>query len=175
MVLIATDQDLSQSSGIINFPRLNEIYEAFIDMSLVGMGQTITLHLPPSIKENINTQVSPFQGQQYSPFFGGAARYPDITKRSAVEVTPRDLPYTAHVKIGPMELDDKMGIGRLEANEAMTTTSRESEVYLRQCYAATINGRKYTLKEGLRPVGLIDKKYIMAVWVEMNEGAPIAP
>lgn len=170
MVLIPNTQDLTQSSGTINFGFLSNLYETFMDEALVGVGEDITLHLPAAIKEDTQTQSSEVNARRYNPLLGQPVRYPDRTKRAGVRVEHRDTVFKAHVKVGPADLDDDMGPGRLQANQVQTTTVAESQSFIRDAQNATIRGRRYQLEQGPRPVGFNEVKYIIAIWNEINSG-----
>lgn len=168
MVTLATTEDFSQSSGVINFPQLDNIYESFIDESFAGMGETITLHLQPSIQQNTTTESENVDARHYNPFFGQAVRPPDSTKRSAVNVTYRDILFTAHISIGPKETETVFGIP-LKANQCDTTLAIESQSYIESAISATIRSKRYRLATDVKTIGLIAPKYLIARWEEISE------
>lgn len=168
MTLLSTTEDFSQSSGVINFTFLDNLYESFTDEGIQMMGQTITVHLQPAIKEDAGTQAATFGGQQYNPFFGQAVRPNPSTRRTGVQVTPRDIPFTAHVVVGPREEPTVFGTP-LKANQCQTTTVLSSQSYIEDAISVTILSKRYRLSDGPRPVGLVTKKYLICTWEEISE------
>lgn len=166
-ILITSPESFAQSSGLINFAFLGSLYESLIDETFVGIGRKITLHMTPQIQADPvswgNTSTA------YNPFFGQAVIPPDSTKIPGVRINTRDIEFTAHIRVGPKDLDDNSGIGRLLANEAQTTTVIESHQYIAECLSATIDGLKYILKEGPRTIGFASKLYVMTKWKRTSE------
>ncbi len=173
MILLPTKEDFSQASGLFDGKYFESIYEAFVDTSFVQFARIITLHLRPSIQEDINTQ-NQAQAQQYNPFFGRVPVPNTNTRGTGAKVTPRDINYKAHVKIGPMKIgpaslgreaeEDLLGIGDLKSNEAMITLGIESLTDLQNTLSISIEGRRYSISER-RQIGFSRRKYIM-VWLK---------
>ena len=69
MVLIPNNENLTAASGLINSAYLESIYHSVIDETFLDLGRIVTLHLPPEIQQDTNTQSQPAP-QQYNPFFG---------------------------------------------------------------------------------------------------------
>lgn len=170
MVIIkTTSEDFSQSSGTINYGHLNYIYEGIIDNTFVGMGRSITLHLPPQITQNDSVASNPIKAGAYNPFFQTSVRPNENSQSRGVKIDQRDVPYTAHIKHGPKPADDKTGMGELFKDQVRTTLAYEALTDLENCLSATIDGRRYARLGDYRPIGLTNKKYIIQDWERIQE------
>lgn len=167
MINITPIQDLTAGSGLINIGYLADIYHSFIDESLQDMGRQIIIHLEPQIQSDTTTNSQP-QPSQYNPFFGRAAIPSPSTKNSGVKITPRDVIYNAHVRIGPKTGPDNTGIGNLKENEAAITVVAEALQHIKAARSISIEGRRYAVIE-TRPIGLIDRKYVIVKLGEIQE------
>lgn len=169
MVIISSSEDFSQASGNINYANLNFIYEGIIDNSFVGMGRTITLHLPPQITQNDSVASNPIKAGAYNPFLGGSVRPTEQGQNRGVKITYRDVEYTAMIKHGPKPADDRTGMGALMKDQVRTTIVYESLDDLLNCLVATIDGLRYSRLGDYKPIGLTDKKYIIQDWQRVQE------
>lgn len=166
-IIITSPESFTQSSGLINFPSLNSLYESIIDESFVGLGRRIILYLQPQIQADPTSYGN--TSTAYNPFFNQTVIPPDSTKTTGVRVTTREIEFTAHIRIGPKDMEDNSGMGRLMRNEAQTTTVIESHKYLAECISAKIDGLIYRLKEGPRTIGFSNKLYVICKWERINE------
>lgn len=168
MIQLTSNEDFTASSGIINMPALEAVYHSVMDEAFVDLGRTITLHLNPVIEQDTTTQgLAP--PQQYNPFFGGVPVPKSNTKGKGVKVTPRDVNYTAQIKVGPLkEGKDMTGMGDLKANEAMITLVIEALPHLQDTLSISVEGRRYSIIE-TRPIGFTKRRYIMVKLEEINE------
>lgn len=165
-ILLPSPEDFSQASGTIDFDDLNSIYEAIIDETFVGMSRIITLHLPPQIQPDPTSFGN--NTNAYNPFFRQTVVSPDSTKITGVRVNTRDIQFHAHIVIGPHIFEDE-AIGRLESDEAQTTTVIDSHGHIASCQTATIDGLRYRLAKGPRTFGFKYKTYVLSKWVRVNE------
>jgi hypothetical protein len=175
MVFLSNNEDLSAASGILNVAFLEAVYHSVMDDTYGSMGiaRPVVLHLKPEIEQDPVTQAQPAP-QQYNPFFGRTP-VPKINTRSpGVKITPRDVQYTAQIRVGPIEGDDEMGIGNLKANEAVITLVVESLPHLRDTLSISIEGRRYSIDE-TRPIGFSRRRYVMVFLTEINETEPPSP
>jgi len=171
MVMLPTKEDLSQASGVVPFRLMNYYYESFMDHALVEMGDTITLHLDPIRRQDPDITQTPSGPRAYNPFFDNSARPSAGGKNRGVRVEPRDITYTAQVRIGPQPQDEARGIGKLDNGQAQTTTSIESLNDIKKCQSATIRGERYRLFKEPRPVAFLgsDLKYVIQIWERVQE------
>lgn len=170
MAVLPTKEDLSQASGAIPFGTMEYYYESFMDQSLVGMGDSITLHLDPIVREDPDVIDTPEAPRAYNPFFGGSARSSAGGKNRGVRVEHRDIPYTAHVRLGPKPSDEARGIGKLDIGQAQTTTVIASLDDIKNCRSATIRGEVYRrMDEPPRQIGFTQVKYIIQIWERVQE------
>lgn len=170
MVLIPSLENFSNSSGILNVGFLESMYRSVIDESFLVLGRVITLHLQPIKQQDNSTQAQP-PVAQYNPFFQRPSIPATNTRSAGVKITPRDVQYRAHIKIGPIEAgNDLTGMGDLKANQAMITLGIEALPHLTegQCIAVSIEGRRYAVID-TRPVGFSSRKYVMAKLQEIQE------
>jgi len=167
MILLPTTESFV-GSGLVNMPFLNDIYRTIIDETFVDMGRTVTLHLNPEKTPHAPTQALP-QPQRPNPFFAQRVPVPqEVTKNSGYKITPRDIQFTAHIRIGPLKGgDDEMGIGDLKDNQVATTLVIEALPYVKEAQACSIEGRRYRPVTN-RPIGLTGREYVIAVWEEMD-------
>lgn len=177
MVLLPNNQDLTAGSGIINMPFLEEIYHSRMDEALADLGGQrgqVILHLPPVIQQDQTTQ-SQAAAQQYNPFFGRVPVPKTNTRNPGTRITPRDVSYTGHIRIGPIKAsEDLKGIGDLADNEAMVTLVIEALPHINAAIAVSIEGRRYTV-ENTRPVGLSVRRYVLVKLTEIQETEPPSP
>lgn len=174
MVLITANEDLTQASGVLPIGSMASIYEGLMDNALSELGRSITVHLEPTIQANPTVTNPSTQHGAYNPFFHGSSRPTAGGQQKGVRVTHRDVVYTAHIKHGPRPLDDTGGMGTLEEDEAQTTTVYESLTDIERAVSATIDGERFVLARGPRPIGFNSTKYLMCVWkriVEKEEGS----
>jgi hypothetical protein len=167
MVLIPNSQDLSAASGIINVGFLEQIYHSFMDEAQLDLGRIVTFHLQPEIVQDIPTQGQP-QASQYNPFFGGVAAPNTNTRNKGTRNTPRDVPYDAHIRVGPKGADDNAGIGDLKDNEIQLTVVIEALPDVQAALSFSVEGRRYTVDE-TRPIGFSQRRYLMVFGTEINE------
>lgn len=170
MTLIPTTENFAASSGLINFGHLENIYHSIIDETFQGFGGSrgkAIVHLPPSVVEDTQTQSGP-QATQYNPFFGRASMPSPHTRHAGTRVTPRDIEFTVHSRIGPMGDDDLMGIGDLKDNEASFTFPIEALSFIQDALSISYEGRRYQVDE-TRPIGLTVRRYVIVKCTEINE------
>jgi hypothetical protein len=168
MVILPNGQDLTAASGLINIGFLENVYHSIIDETFVDLGRRVVFHLQPSQEQDVVTQSKP-QAQQYNPFFGRVGVPNTNTRNPGTKITPRDVIYDAHIRIGPMkEGTDTTGMGDLKANEAMITVVIEAMQYIDQIISISIEGRRYSVME-TRPIGFSSRRYIMMKLEEINE------
>ncbi len=169
MVLIPTVEDFPAASGLINMPHLNAVYETIMDeVFLDNQGRYITVHLPPERTADTTTQSLP-QASQYNAFFGRVAIPRSNTRNAGVRITPRDMRFTALIKVGPIkEGDDTMGIGDLKANEAVVTVDISALPYIQEARSISVEGRRYQVTSD-RPIGFTRRSYLMVFLEEINE------
>ena len=165
---IPSTEDFSAASGIVNMGALQSIYKRVMDETFVDMGRTVVLHLEPMRTVDANTVSQP-QANRLNPFFGGVPVQRTNTKTHGVQITQRDVSYTAHIRVGPMkEGDDLSGMGDLKANEAMLTLHINSLAHVKEALTFTVEGRRYRRAE-TRPIGLTKRDYLMVKLEEINE------
>lgn len=167
MITVTPIQDLTAGSGLINIGYLDDIYHSMMDEALSDLGREIVLHLEPQIQSDSTTNSQP-QSLQYNPFFGGTAIPSPSTKRPGVKITPRDVTYKAHIKIGPKTGPDVSGIGNLKENEAAITVVAEALSHIKSARSISIEGRRYAVIE-TRPIGFVDRKYVIVKLGEIQE------
>ena len=171
MVIINNAEDLTSSSGIINMPFLDSIYHSFMSEALQDLGGQrgpVTFHLPPTVQQDTPTQaqVGP---QQYNPFFQRVPVPSANTRNTGIKVTPRDVIYTAHIRVGPLDTEqDVTGAGRLKLGEARITVVAEALQHAKQALSVSIEGRRYTVI-AIRPIGFTQRRYLMIVLAEIQE------
>jgi hypothetical protein len=167
-ISVPSREDFSAASGIVNIGGLQSIYKRVIDETFVDMGRPITIHLEPRRTAD-NTTISQPQANRYSPFFGGVPVPRTTTQIHGVQITPRDVQYTAHIRVGPIvEGDDKTGMGELKANELMLTLHINALDHVKQALSVTVEGRRYKVID-TRPVGLTKRDYLLVKLEEINE------
>ena len=157
----------SDVSGIINTSFFEGIYQTFMDAGFAKIARIITLHLKPIIEQDIVTQSQP-QASQYNPFLGRVATPITNTKYTGTKITPRDVIYNAHIRIGPLDSNQLMGIGNLKMNEAMVTLPIEALLHVQEALSLSIEGRRYSIKE-TRPIGFSQRRYILLHLQEIQE------
>lgn len=152
-------------------PAFEQLYNNAMDASFAALGRDIVLHLIPEkyVSSGILQANSP--ALQYNPFQGRAARpAPNIistTRQPATEFIHRDVIYKAHIRHGPKDGDDQGGAALLR-DEIQTTTVVESLHHINAAETATIDGLRCLL-DSVRPIGLQDRRYVIARWKVINE------
>lgn len=170
MVLLPTTEDFGAASGLINFGNLENIYHSIIDETFVGLGGSrgpAVIHLPPIKEQDTQTQGGP-QAQQYNPFFGRSAQPSSRTRNTGVKITPRDIQFTVHARIGPHGGDDLQGIGDLKDNEIAFTFPIEALDHVKDALSISFEGRRYEVDE-TRPIGFTVRRYLIVKCTEINE------
>jgi hypothetical protein len=168
MVLVPSNEDFSAASGIVNIAALQSIYKSVIDETFVDMGRIVTFHLEPTRTVDSNTVAQP-QANTYNPFFQAVPVARTNTGVHGVRITPRDVQYTAHIRVGPLkEGDDQTGMGDLKANEAMLTLHIAALGHVKEALSVTVEGRRYRIDE-TRPVGLTKRDYMLVKLTEIQE------
>lgn len=168
MVLIPSNEDFSAGSGIVNIGALQSIYKSVMDETFSDMGRTVVFHLEPSRTVSQNTVAQP-QANTFNPFFQGVPVPRTTTGVHGVEITPRDVQYTAHIRVGPMKSgDDQTGMGDLKANEAQLTLHIGALDHVKSALSVTVEGRRYRIDE-TRPVGLTKRDYMLVKLIEIQE------
>lgn len=158
------NEDLSQGA-VFPFPDYEALYEEVIDASLTAMGRTVTFHLQPILSKPSGTTPS-HPAFEYNPFTKQAMRPAKVERAPGIHQEQRIVQYTAHVRHGPADIDHGTPLGRLAENEVQLTTVAGSETHLRNAIAMTIDGRRFTLRAGPRPIGLGSVKYLISIWQE---------
>jgi hypothetical protein len=168
MVLIPSNEDFSAASGIVDIGVLQNIYKRVIDETFVDMGRTVVFHLEPRRTTSTITSAQP-QANTFNPFFQGVPVPRTNTGVHGVEITPRDVQYTAHIRVGPMKGgDDQTGMGDLKANEAQLTLHIAALGHVSDALSVTVEGRRYRIEE-TRPVGLTKRDYMLVKLTEIQE------
>lgn len=169
MVFLPTNESFIHSSGIINVGFLEDIFHSIIDEAFLDLARPVTLHLRPSLEEDVTTQ-SQGQAQQINPFFGGRVSTPKTNTRvTGTKVTSRDVIYSAMIKVGPLRAGkDNQSIGDLKANEAMLTLAIEALPHIQETFSITVEGRRYSILE-TRPTGFSIRRHLMVKLQEINE------
>lgn len=153
---------------------LDDIYHSVIDETFLDLGRLITIHLPPlQEQDNTITQRQP-QANQFNPFFGRTPVPSVNTRNTGFKVTPRDVQYHAHIKIGPVAGDDTTGMGDLKANQLQLTLDIRALEHITQALSVSVEGRRYTLDE-TRPIGFSSRRYIIVKMTEVNESQVPSP
>jgi len=174
MVLLPNNENFAAASGIIDSDFLESIYHSLMDETYVDLGRTVILHLDPAVEQDVVTQAQAAP-QMYNPFFGRTPVPQINTRNPGVKITHRDVQYEAQIRIGPIKADeDTQGIGDLAENEAMITLVIESLPHLKQTQTISIEGRRYKL-DNTRPIGFIQRRYIMVKLTETQEREPPTP
>lgn len=173
-MLIPNNQDLTAGSGIINMPFLEAIYHSFMDEALQdlggGRGQVI-FHLDPAIQQDPATQGAR-PPQQYNPFFRGVAVPQRNTRTPGVQITPRDVEYSAHIRVGPMKAtENTSGMGDLLDDEIQLTIVIEALNHVKGSQSFSVEGRRYAV-EDTRPIGFSQRRYLMIKGKEIQEQEP---
>jgi hypothetical protein len=168
MINVNAIQDLTAGSGLLHVGYLADIYHSFMDESLQDFGRDVILHLEPQVQSDTITNSQP-QPSQYNPFFGRTGIPSPTTKNTGVRITPRDVTYKAHIRIGPKTGPDDTGMGNLKENEAMITVVAEALSHIKSARSISIEGRRYGLVGDPRPIGFLDRKYIMVKLGEIQE------
>jgi len=159
------NEDLSQGASF-DFPDYESLYETVIDASLSSLGRTVTIHLQPILSAPSGTAAPSHQAYRYDPFIKQGFRPAPVERQPNIHKEPRIVQYTAHIKHGPADIDEGTPLGRLSENEVQITTVAGSEAHIRDAVAITIDGRRYKLRAGPRPIGLGEVKYMISIWQE---------
>lgn len=176
MVQISNNQDLSAASGIINIAFMESIYHSFMDEAMFKLSGSrfVICHLPPISEQDAVTQSLPAP-QQYNPFFSRVPVPLASTRNTGVKITPRDVSYNAQIVVGPIKDDSKLGIGRLDVNEAMITVVIEALEHVNQALSFSIEGRRYTRVGDPRPIGFSQRRYLMVKLRAIQESENPSP
>jgi len=158
------NEDLSQGASF-PFPDYEALYEEVIDSTLIGMGRTIVIHLEPVLSAPSGAPPA-HQAYRYNPHTKQAWRPAPVERSPGIHKEQRTVRYTAHVRHGPADIDQGTPLGRLAENEVQTTTVAGSEGDVRDAIAMSIDGRRFTLRAGPRPIGLGSVKYLISIWQE---------
>jgi hypothetical protein len=168
MVLVPSNEDFSAASGVVNIGALQSIYKRVMDETFVDMGRVVTFHLEP-LREASNTTIQQPQANRFNPFFQAVPVARTTTGVHGVEITPRDVQYTAHVRVGPLKGgDDQTGMGDLKANECQLTLHIGALGHVKEALSVTVEGRRYRIDE-TRPVGLTKRDYMLVKLTEIQE------
>jgi hypothetical protein len=169
VTLIPNNQDLTAASGVINHQFLEGIYHAFMDEALMDLGEArqVIFHLEPEIQQDDTTQSKPAP-QQYNPFFHRTPVPGTNTRNTGVRVTPRDVSYNAHIRIGPMNSEDESGMGNLLDNEIQLTVVIEALPHVNAALTFSVEGRRYQVDQ-TRPIGFSVRRYLMIKGSEIQE------
>jgi len=161
MVEKPSNQDFSQAlPNILNVPGLEQIYEQFMDASF-NFSRNITLVMPPGKTLNSSSTYNPLtEGQDrrlnQSSDFGD----------KGYTVTPITVIYKAHIRHGPAPLDRENAFAMNE-NDCYTTTDYNSITDLQNCVEAIIDGKKFRMTKGPRPIGFSLTKYVITMWTRV--------
>jgi len=159
------NEDLSEGASFA-FPDYEALYEEVIDSSFTNLGRTVTFHLQPILSSPSGTPQPTHQAYKINPFTREGFRPAPVERQPAVHKEQRIVQYTAHVRHGPADIDQGTPLGRLADNEVQLTTVSGSEEHLRDAIAMTIDGRRFKLRAGPRPIGLGSVKYLISIWQE---------
>jgi hypothetical protein len=173
MVTVANNQDFTAASGLIGIGFLESIYHSVIDETFLDLGRTVVFHLQPQIQQDTTTQSSP-QPNQYNPFFGSVGTPHTNTRDTGVRVEPRDVPYEAHIRIGPSDDEDIHGIGELKSNQIQLTVVIEALQHVKEALSFSVEGRRYEINT-TRPIGFTKRRYLMVLGTEINETEAQSP
>jgi hypothetical protein len=168
VINVTPNQDLSSASGILNSSYMESIYNGLMEEMLVKVGRPITIHLPPEIQSDSVTNSQP-QTSQYNAFFKRANNPSPTTRNTGVKVIGRDVIYFAHIRIGPKDANELGGMGKLKDNEATITVVAGALFHIQKARSISIEGRRYRVAS-TRPIGFIDRKFIMVHLEEIQEG-----
>lgn len=177
MVIIPNNQHLGAASGAINnIAFLENIYHSFMDEAMVKLSgdRFVIMHLPPIQEQDVSTQVQRAP-QQYNPFFQRVPVPNTNTRHTGTKITPRDVVYNAHIKVGPVKDNDRTGIGELNVNEAMITVVIEALPHVNEALSMSIEGRRYRKSGDPRPIGFSRRRYLMVKLVAIQEAENPSP
>lgn len=167
------NEDLSQAGGI-DLTGLDAIYEAVMDQSLTtGPARTVTLHLQPVLSASSGAAVT-HRAFEYDPIMKTGFRIGPTERAPGVHKEYRQVQYKAHIKHGPTDLNSDDPLGRVADNEIQITTVIGSEKHIRDALELEVDGRKYKLSRGPRPIGWQAAKYLISIWAEhesVSDGA----
>ena len=167
MILLPSPEDFV-GSGILDSSFLGDIYKCVIDETFLDFGRKIILHLPPKREVDVNTQ-SQKQPSQYNPYFGRVQAPITNTRNTGVKITPRDIEFTAHIKVGPLVAkEDITGIGDLKSNQIAVTLHISALEYVEQALYMTVEGRRYNIDSTPRPIGFDQRSYLIVKATEVN-------
>jgi hypothetical protein len=169
--------------GSFPWPEFEALYRDVMDASFLdidGPVRKITLHLTPVRTQSsglVDANVPNKRPIQYNPYLGRAARPAPIsissTRTPAVQHIPRDVKYDAHIRHGiRTDVTEDVGI-ELKANQVATTTIIESGAHIGEAESATIDGRRYRLHAGPRPIGFRSTRYLISIWEQIPEGEDV--
>lgn len=168
------NEDLSEASPAVDLTGLDAIYQAVMDQSLAtGPARTVILHLQPVLSAPSGAAVT-HRAFEYDPIMGGGFRTAPTERAPAVHKEHRQVSYKAHIKHGPTDIDRDGPLGRVADNEVQITTVISSEKHIRDAIELEIDGRKYKLSRGPRPIGWRSAQYLISIWAEhesVSDGA----
>jgi hypothetical protein len=176
MVFITSNQDFSAASGLLNIPFLEAIYHSVMDETFLNpaLARNVVFHLQPTRQQDTTTQSQPAP-QQFNPFFGGVPVPKTNTRQPGVKITPRDVIYKAHIKVGPISEKEGGGMGALKDNEAMLTVVIEALPHVQEAISVTVEGRRYSIIGTSRPIGFSVRRYLMVKLQEIQEQEAQSP
>jgi hypothetical protein len=161
------NQDLSQAGSF--FPDLDALYESVIDDALLnGPARIVRIHLTPILSAASGTTPINPQAHEYNPFMRQAFRPAPIERYTGTHKETRYVEYKANVRHGPADLQQGSPVGRLEANDVQTTTVIGAEQDIRNAISMEVDGKRYKLSAGPRPIGWQSAKYLITVWREIQ-------
>lgn len=158
-------QDLSQALPILDGTVLDTIYEQMIDTTLVQFGRDVILHIEPA------KNLPAVNADTYNPFTGGYDKRldDDNTGNKGYTVTPITVTYRAHVKHGPAPISDQNPFD-LNTNQIAITTVYGAMSDILESKELEVDGMRFLLDKGPRPIGFASTKYIISVWRRKLDG-----
>lgn len=157
------NQDLSQAFvGLVNGSSLDTLYEKTIDATLLAFGRDVIVYLPParSLPANNAPNYNPFSHNGQDRRLDQST---DDTANKGVVITPIYVVYKAHIKHGPVPLSDENPFS-LNENEVAITTVYEALDDLTSAVEIDIDGMRFVLAKGPRPIGFASTKYVISTW-----------
>jgi hypothetical protein len=154
MVFITSNQDFSAASGLLNIPFLEAIYHSVMDETFLNpaLARNVVFHLQPTRQQDTTN-----------------------TRQPGVKITPRDVIYKAHIKVGPISEKEGGGMGALKDNEAMLTVVIEALPHVQEAISVTVEGRRYSIIGTSRPIGFSVRRYLMVKLQEIQEQEAQSP
>lgn len=166
MVQKSPNEDFTQAlAGLINNSNLESIYESFIDASFNAFARPIILIMPPA-------KTLSGDSSTYNPLMGGQDRRLNQTDNfgdKGYTVTPIEVTYKAHIKHGPAPVDRENAFA-VNENDVLTTTDYNAVTDINNCIEAIIDGKKFRMSKGPRPIGFSSTKYLITIWSRIIDG-----